>query len=46
VRVAAAAELADAAPPPVTYSPDADPDERENAARTWAGWWSRSGHVL
>jgi HEAT repeat protein len=46
VRVAAAAELADAAPPPVTYSPDADPDERENVARSWAGWWSRSGHVL
>jgi hypothetical protein len=46
VRVAAAAELTLAAPPPVTYSPDAPSADREAAARAWAGWWSRSGKVL
>jgi hypothetical protein len=46
VRAAAAAELAEAAPTPVQYSPDAPPAEREAAARAWAGWWSRSGRVL
>jgi len=46
VRAAAAEELARAAPPPVPYSPDAPPEERESAARAWAGWWARSGQVL
>jgi len=46
VRVAAAAELSEAAPSPVQYSPDASPAEREAAARAWAGWWTRSGRVL
>jgi HEAT repeat protein len=46
VRAAAAAELSEAAPSPVQYSPDAPPGERESAARAWAGWWSRSGRVL
>jgi HEAT repeat protein len=46
VRVAAAAELAAAAPPPVTYSPDGSAAEREGAARAWAGWWAMSGRVL
>jgi HEAT repeat protein len=46
VRVAAAEELARAAPPPVDYSADAPPEAREGAARAWAGWWSRSGRVL
>jgi hypothetical protein len=45
-RVAASSELADAAPPPVAYSADAPPPERERIARAWAGWWARSGHVL
>jgi HEAT repeat protein len=46
VRLAAAAELAAAAPPPVDYSADAPPEDRESAARAWAGWWARSGQVL
>jgi hypothetical protein len=46
VRAAAAAELSEAAPSPVQYSPDAPPTEREAAARAWAAWWSRSGRVL
>jgi hypothetical protein len=46
VRAAAAAELSEAAPSPVQYSPDAPAAEREAAARAWAGWWSRSGRVL
>ncbi|BDG03814.1 GspE/PulE/PilB domain-containing protein [Anaeromyxobacter oryzae] len=46
VRVEAAAELADAAAPPVDYSADAPPAERESAARAWAGWWARSGRIL
>jgi hypothetical protein len=45
-RVAASVELSTAAPPPVAYSADLPAAEREKAARTWAGWWSRSGHVL
>jgi HEAT repeat protein len=45
-RVAAAGELSDAAPPPVPYSADLPPAERERAARAWAGWWARSGQVL
>jgi hypothetical protein len=45
-RVAAAVELSQAAPPPVAYSADLPAAERESAARAWAGWWSRSGHVL
>jgi len=45
-RVAASVELALAAPPPVTYSADLPPAERERIARAWAGWWARSGHVL
>jgi hypothetical protein len=45
-RVAASVELSTAAPPPVAYSADLPAPDREKAARTWAGWWSRSGHVL
>jgi hypothetical protein len=45
-RVAASVELSSAAPPPVAYSADMPAAEREKAARAWAGWWSRSGHVL
>jgi MshEN domain len=45
-RVAASVELSHAAPPPVAYSADLPPAEREKAARAWAGWWARSGHVL
>jgi hypothetical protein len=45
-RAAAAAELSEAAPSPVEYSPDAPQVEREAAARAWAGWWTRSGRVL
>jgi len=45
-RVAAAGELAGAAPPPVAYSADLPASERESAARAWAGWWTRSGNVL
>ncbi len=45
-RVAASVELSTAAPPPVAYSADLPAAEREKAARAWAGWWSRSGHVL
>jgi hypothetical protein len=45
-RLAAATELALAAPPPVAYSADAPPSERERVARAWAGWWARNGHVL
>ena len=46
VRAAAAAELSEAAPSPVEYSPDADPAEREAVARAWASWWTRSRRVL
>jgi HEAT repeat protein len=46
VRVAAAVELSHAAPPPVAYTADMPAVEREKAARAWAGWWARSGHVL
>jgi Type II secretion system (T2SS), protein E, N-terminal domain len=45
-RLAASTELALAAPPPVAYSVDAPPPERERTARAWAGWWARSGHVI
>ncbi len=45
-RLAAAAELSLAAPPPVAYSADLPPAERERLARAWAGWWARSGKVL
>jgi hypothetical protein len=45
-RVAAAFELSGVAPPPVAYSADLPPAERESAARAWAGWWARSGNVL
>jgi hypothetical protein len=45
-RVAASVELSHAAPPPVPYSADLPAGEREKAARAWAGWWARSGHVL
>jgi hypothetical protein len=45
-RIAAAVELAAAAPPPVAYSADMAPSERQEAARAWAGWWARSGQVL
>jgi hypothetical protein len=45
-RVAAAADLAEAGPPPVDWSPDLPPEARERAARTWAAWLARSGHVL
>jgi hypothetical protein len=46
VRVAASVELSHAAPPPVAYTADMPAAEREKAARAWAGWWARSGHVL
>jgi hypothetical protein len=46
VRVAASVELSHAAPPPVAYTADMPAVEREKAARAWAGWWARSGHVL
>ncbi len=45
-RVAASVELSLASPPPVAYSADMPAAEREKAARDWAGWWARSGHVL
>ena len=45
-RVAASVELSHAAPPPVVYTADLPAADREKAARAWAGWWSRSGHVL
>ncbi len=46
VRAAAAAELGRIAPPPVSYSPDSTSAEREQAARAWAGWFTRSGYRL
>jgi hypothetical protein len=46
VRAAAAAELARVAPAPVAYSPDLATAEREQAARAWAGWFTRSGYRL
>jgi hypothetical protein len=46
VRAAAATELARIAPPPVRYHPDMTPEEREPAARAWAGWFTRSGYRL
>ncbi|MGC4000060.1 MAG: hypothetical protein QM767_22535 [Anaeromyxobacter sp.] len=46
VRQAAMDELTAAAPPPVAYAVDAPQADRENAARSWAGWWARSGQVL
>jgi hypothetical protein len=46
LRVAASLELSHAAPPPVAYTADMPAPDREKAARAWAGWWSRSGHVL
>ena len=45
-RLSAVAELTLAAPPPVEYSADLPPAERERLARAWAGWWTRSGLVL
>jgi hypothetical protein len=45
-RLAASAELSMAAPPPVAYSADLPPAEREQAARAWAVWWARSGLVV
>jgi hypothetical protein len=45
-RVTASVELSQAAPPPVAYTADMPPADREKAARAWAGWWARSGHVL
>jgi hypothetical protein len=45
-RVAASLELSQAAPPPVVYTADMPVTDRERAARAWAGWWARSGHVL
>jgi hypothetical protein len=46
LRVAASLELSHAAPPPVAYTADMPAPDREKAARAWAGWWARSGHVL
>jgi hypothetical protein len=46
MRAAAAAELAEAAPSPVQYDPDAPPAVRGGAARAWASWWSKSRRVL
>jgi len=46
-RAAAAAELTSIAPAsPVAYSPDLPPEDREQAARDWAGWWAISGPAL
>jgi hypothetical protein len=45
-RLAASLELSQAAPPPVVYTADMPTSDRERAARAWAGWWARSGHVL
>ncbi len=46
-RATAEAELREAAADaPIEYSPDMPTPERERAARAWAGWWARSGHVL
>ena len=46
VRAAAAAELERIASPPVSYSPDQASEEREQAARAWASWFTRSGYRL
>jgi hypothetical protein len=46
IRVTASVELSAAAAPPVAYSADLPPPERERIARLWAGWWARSGLVL
>jgi HEAT repeat protein len=46
VRAAAADELARIAPPPVRFSADMTPAEREPAARAWASWFTRSGYRL
>jgi hypothetical protein len=46
VRAAAAVELARVAPPPVRYSVEMTPAEREPAARAWASWFTRSGYRL
>jgi hypothetical protein len=45
-RVAASVELSSVAPAPVVYTADLPVQDRERAARAWAGWWARSGHVL
>ncbi len=46
VRAAAAAELTRVAAPPVTYSPDQTAEQRGQAARAWASWFTRSGYRL
>jgi hypothetical protein len=46
VRAAAAAELGEAGAAPVEYSPDLPAAARQKAARDWASWFARSGHVL
>ena len=46
LRLAAAAEIREAAPSPVPYSADLPPIQREQAARDWAGWFARAGHTL
>ncbi len=42
-RQAAAEDLRAAGPPPVPYSADAPPAERESAAQAWAAWWKKEG---
>ncbi len=42
-RQAAAEELRAAGPPPLPYSADAPPAEREEAARAWTAWWEKAG---
>ena len=46
VRVQAATELREVAPSPVAFSVDLPPQEREQAARAWAGWFARGGHRI
>ncbi len=45
-RAIAEAELREAGDAPVEYSPDMPAEELRKAARAWASWWARSGHVL
>ena len=46
LRQAAAEELRTSGAPPVPYSPDASPAERQRAARAWAEWWEEAGLAL
>lgn len=46
VRVAAAEELSEVAPPPADYGIDQPREERERAARAWASGWAKSGRAI